>query len=308
MTEQEKKQRIAKLRAELKELEATPRSDWHAGFEAVLRIETHKYGDKVHIRTEEEIGEVPPRTDFVILVKDEKVAFDKAIFQMFRRINILEYKNPHDSLNERVLRKICGYANLYIGVAEHEGERPADEVTLSIFRAVKNPELFAELERNGNLERTAPGIYHVKGITDLPFQIVITSELEGEEYIEYHNLTDKVTRADIEHLIRHAGEAKEDAVKEHYRVLLNLVAEKNPQYIDILRGEITMRDVLMEIVQEDVDKRVNEQVNITKAATERETLASSIKNVMSNLKLTLEQAMDALSIPQSQRDMYASLV
>ena len=49
MNEQEKKQRIAELRAELKELEATPRSDWHAGFEAVLRIEIHKYGDLVHM-------------------------------------------------------------------------------------------------------------------------------------------------------------------------------------------------------------------------------------------------------------------
>ena len=156
MTERERKQRIAELRAELMELETPQRSDWHAGFEALLRIETHKYGDKVHIRTEADIGVVPPRTDFVILVEDEKVAFDKAIFQIFRRINILEYNNPHDSLNERVLRKVCGYANLYIGVAEHEGDRPADEVTLSIFRAVKNPKLFAELERMSLLWTTIP--------------------------------------------------------------------------------------------------------------------------------------------------------
>ena len=68
--------------------------------------------------------------------------------------------------------------------------------------------------------------------------------------------------------------------------------------------EATVRDVLMEIVQEDVDKRVNERVN----AKERETLAFSIKKMMANLKLTLEQAMDVLSIPQSQRQTYASLV
>lgn len=61
-----------------------------------------------------------------------------------------------------------------------------------------------------------------------------------------------------------------------------------------------MRDVLMEIVQEDVDKRVN--------AKERETTVDYIKKMMANLKLTLEQAMDALDIPQSQRDTYASLV
>ena len=199
-----------------------------------------------------------------------------------------------------MLRKICGYANLYIGVAEHEGDRPADEVTLSIFRAVKNPELFAELERNGNLFKAAPGIYHVKGIVDLPFQIVITSELEGEEYVAYHNLTDKVTQTDIEHLVRIAGKEKDEVIREHYRVLLNLVAEKNPQYIDILRGEITVRDVLMEIVQEEVARERRDQ--------ERETLASSIKNVMASFGVTIEKAMDALKIPLSQRDTYASLV
>ena len=107
-----------------------PRSDWHAAFEALLRIEAHKFAGRVHILTEEEIGEVPPRTDFVVLTEDEEVDWEKAIFGIFRKINILEYKNPHDSLNERVLRKVCGYANLYIGMAEHEGERPAGKRTM----------------------------------------------------------------------------------------------------------------------------------------------------------------------------------
>ena len=90
LTEQERKERIAYHLAELKKLRAVPRSDWHAGFEALLRIETHKYADRVHISTEEEIGEIPPRTDFVILVEDEQVQWEKAIFRIFRKINILE--------------------------------------------------------------------------------------------------------------------------------------------------------------------------------------------------------------------------
>ena len=205
MTDQEKKQRIKELLAELKELRATPRSDWHAGFEALLRIETHRYGDLVRISTEEEIGEVPPRADFVILVEREKVDLEKEIFNIFRKINILEYKNPADSLNERVIRKICGYANLYIGTAEHEGNVPSNEVTISIFRAVKNPELFDKMEKNGNLEQDATsGIYHVKGYTDLPFQIIITSELEGEEYAAYRALTDKAEQADVESIVINA--------------------------------------------------------------------------------------------------------
>ena len=145
LTEQERKEQIEYHLAELKKLRATPRSDWHAGFEALLRIETHKYADRVHIRTEEEIGEVPPRTDFVILVEDEEVAWEKAIFKIFRKINILEYKNPHDSLNERVLRKVCGYANLYIGIAEHEGERPSSPRDRRTYRPVA---FFSQLRRD----------------------------------------------------------------------------------------------------------------------------------------------------------------
>ena len=116
----------------------------------------------------------------------------------------------------------------------------------------------------------------------------------------YRALTDKAEKADIENLIRDAGKAKDDTIREHYRVLLNLVAEKNPQYIDILKGEVAVRDVLMEIVQDRVDERVN--------AKERETLAFSIRKIMKSFKVTLEQAMDALSIPQSQRQTYAALV
>ncbi len=75
MTDAETLARIQELRKELRELEKTAlRSDWHAGFEGALRIDLHKYGNAVHLLTEEEIGEMPPRADFMVLVEDEDVA------------------------------------------------------------------------------------------------------------------------------------------------------------------------------------------------------------------------------------------
>ncbi len=59
-------------------------------------------------------------------------------------------------------------------------------------------------------------------------------------------------------------------------------------------------DALMEIVKDRIDEQVNEK--------EKETKIIDIKNLMSNLKWTVEQAMEALSIPQSQWDTYAGLV
>lgn len=248
---------------------------------------------------------IPPRTDFVIMVEDEEVVFDKAIYKMFRKINILEYKNPYDSLNERVIRKVSGYANLYIGVAEHEGDRPSDQVTITIFRAVKNPELFAKMEQEGTLVRDdVSGIYHVNGIVDLPFQIIITGELEGDEYAAYRALTDKAVEVDVEHIIKEIGKEKDDTLKEYYGVLIKLIIEKNPQFIEVVRRDSAMEDVLMEIVKDRVDEKVNKK----EQETRQETKALDISSLMTNLKLTLEQAMDALNIPPSQREIYAGLV
>lgn len=306
LSEWERKKRIDYHLAELRKLRATPRSDWHAGFEALLRIEAHKYAGLVHVSTEEEIGEAPPRMDFVILVEDERVEWDKAVFGIFRRINILEYKSPHDSLNERALRKACGYANLYIGMAEHEGDRHADQVTVSVFRAVRSPGLFEEMEKAGTLARDeVPGIYHVSGLTDLPFQVIITGELEGEGYAAYRALTDRADAADVARVIEGAGREADDAVRGHYRVLLRLVMDKNPQFIDAMRRDDAMTydemdEMFMEIVKDKVDAKVD--------AKERETTVAHIADIMKNLKLTIEQAMDALSIPQSQRGTYAGLV
>ena len=320
MTDKEKQARINELLAELKKLQATPKSDWHAGFEALLRIETHKYGDKIHISTEEEIGVMPPRTDYIILVRDEGLEFGNGISKLFRKINILEYKNPNDALNKRVIRKVCGYANLYIGVAEHENDRPEDQVTISIFRAEKNAKLFSAMEREKTLIRSdVPGIYYVKRMTDLPFQIVITSELQGDKYASYRALTDRVSEQDFKHVIKAAENEETDVLKEHYRTFINLITFKNPVCMDYVKDGGNMRYVFDEFVEKEVaakvekrvadkEKEVAAKVQATEQATEQATLLSSIKNLMSNLKLSVDQAMDALSIPQSKRETYAGLI
>ena len=65
-----------------------------------------------------------------------------------------------------------------------------------------------------------------------------------------------------------------------------------------------MDDVLMEIVKDRVDAKVSTAVN----AKEQQTTVTHINDIMTKLKYTAEQAMDLLSIPQSQRSIYAGLV
>ena len=208
-----------------------------------------------------------------------------------------------------MIRKICGYANFYIGTAEHEGEILPDQVTVSIFRAVKNPELFKTMGKERTLVKSDTlGIYHVVGLSDLPFQIVITSELAGEEYAAYRALTENATERDIERVID-AGEKTTDyAMREHYRILLGLIAVKNPEVFSEIRRDNGMQDYLMEIMKDEVEAKVNEKVNEKVIEKERETKLIDIRNLMKNLQFTMEQAMQALEIPQDMWSTYTNMI
>ena len=77
-----------------------------------------------------------------------------------------------------------------------------------------------------------------------------------------------------------------------------------PLRIEAIRRDRAMDDVLMEIVKDRVDEKVNTAVN----AREQQTTVNHINDIMTKLRYTAEQAMDLLSIPQSQRSTYAGLV
>ena len=225
-------------------------------------------------------------------------AFTESIFKIFRKFNVLDYKNPHDDLNWRTLYKIVGYANMLIGTAEHDGDVPPDQVTISIFRATKNKALFTEMAQNGMLEETdASGIYEVIGLTPLPFQLVITSELEGVEYAAFRALTDNADETDVEQTLNGFEDIGDETLREYGAIVLDLIAKKNPAiFADVIRSDGMKYAGLMEAFKDDVDERVR---------TEK---VLDIKNLMETLKLNLEQAMDALKIPSDQRSMYAGMV
>lgn len=66
----------------------------------------------------------------------------------------------------------------------------------------------------------------------------------------------------------------------------------------------TAADIFVEVYKDKVNEIADERAD----ERARETKIIDIKNLMTNLKLTVEQAMEALSIPQSQWETYAGLV
>lgn len=257
LSETEKKELRTQLVEQLKWLNTPARSDWHAGFEAYLKADAlGTVGGKAEVIVEHSLGEEPPRIDFIVWMHSRGVELGKTIYKIFRQFNVIEYKNPKDELNWRVIRKVIGYANLYMGLAEHDGDRPINQITASIFRAVKNPDLFMELEETGHLiPDQGKGIYHIEGLTDFPFQIVIMSELEGEEYAAARAMIDgdRARIEDIEHVMASIEEEQNEVVRNHMRVILNLIGNKNPGKLEIVRRNKTMENKWMEIFKPTID-------------------------------------------------------
>jgi hypothetical protein len=68
-------------------------------------------------------------------------------------------------------------------------------------------------------------------------------------------------------------------------------------YEDVRRNSI-MCQALQELMKDEIEEKVN--------MAETETQVKNIKYIMKNFKCTVEQAMDALEIPQQKRSAYLS--
>ena len=126
---------------------------------------------------------------------------------------------------------------------------PPDQVTISIFKAKDNTRLFRRLRSAGMLHDTqTSGIYRITGFTDIPFQIVITGELEGEEYAAYRALTDRAEEADMRSLIDESKNAPDEVMREHFNSLIGLILSKNPEHSEEVMKDMAIDHLLMDIM------------------------------------------------------------
>ena len=199
-------------------------------------------------------------------------------------------------------------------------------MTLSVFRARKNRKTFSDLEARGILSPTdVPGIYRVSQITDLPLQIVITDELQGDEYTAYRAFSDRAKQDDIMHLIAIGNNTEDDILHRRYQTVVKLIGTKNPEAFEEIGGDRTMKDFVREFFKDEFreqeeqfqlrEKEYQQQIQQQKEQYQQQiqqqammTTAENIKTIMRNTKSTLKQAMDTLSIPAKDRKKLKELV
>lgn len=253
------------LNERIKELTSPPPNDWHSWFYILLNIILHKFKEKrVKIMREVVLGAMPPRADFIVVEEGDIIDLGLDVFRFFRKFNILEFKNPDDELSESILWKVVGYAGFFI---EHFSA-PAQDLTLTLFRGAKPVKLLKEL---GDCvkEDAVNGIYHIENWkVDFPIQIVVTTELEGEEYAAFRTISKKPSLDDIQSIIEMAEKETDPEMRALLRDFLEMLAKLDDEVLEEAKRRNpemarTWRDIF-EVDQEISNARADERANTTR--------------------------------------------
>jgi hypothetical protein len=291
---------------------------WHPGFYGAAELEFMENKEDLKFKREYNLGKEPLRVDLMIVKKCNNAVIKNEIGHIFKKYNILEYKSPGDSLTIDDYYKTVGYACIYKGLGEKVDEIPADGLTVSLFREDYPKKLIGTLKNQGILvEEKFPGIYYLSGNTIFDTQIVVTEKLTRETHSSLRVLSKNVKEDDVrrfltstEHMVMPGDLNNADAVMQ-----VSIAA--NRKVYDLVKEDYYMCEALRELMKDEIDREVEERsekarVEALKEAREkaraeaREKEISLISNLMETMKLTAEQAMNALKIPDEERQMYAS--
>jgi hypothetical protein len=271
---------------------------WHPAFCAAAGLELQENLEDLEFTPEYNLSKEPVRFDLLIQ-KDGSGAIKNEIGHIMRKYNIIEYKSPKDGMSIDDFAKSLGYALLFKGYGETVNMFPMEELTVSMFRAAYPRELFDELQREGHeLEEKYSGIYYVKNNLPFPVQIVVTKELSPEMHSSLRILTDHAEPEDIRRFLELAGKLQRQGDRDNIDAVLQASVAANFELYEDIRRDSVMCQALQELMKDEIEEKVNN--------AETETQVKNIRNIMSELKYTAEQAMDLLKIPQQKRSAYLS--
>ena len=171
------------------------RIQWHPGFCSAIRLIFKDYWSVLEFEDEYQLTDKPMQIDCVVIKKVKDVVIDNELGKFFKTYNIFEYKSPEDAMNIDTFYKAMGYACIYKLSARHVDEIPADQITLTLLRSNKPVGLFKKIVEAGfKYSSDNNGIYRIYGNTLFDIQIVVTSELNKEEYLQLKAMTKGISK------------------------------------------------------------------------------------------------------------------
>lgn len=228
---------------------------WHPGFVAAMNLELAENRADLEYEKEYNLNTKPLEIDLLVIKKDSDVRTANEIGWIFRGYNVLEYKSPDDSLDIDAFYKAGAYASLYKAYGGSSDERKADDITVSLIREARPDGLFEYFKRH-NIRTTNPyrGIYYVLDAVLFPTQIIVSGEMDRKSHTWLKALSGKLKKQDMKELLEKIEAIKLTFDREFADSVLEVSIRANRHVVDELRGDGSMCQALLEIMEPEINK------------------------------------------------------
>ena len=248
---------------------------WHPGFVAAMDLELAANRADLVYEKEYNLNTKPLEIDLLVIKKDKDVRTANEIGWIFRGYNILEYKSPDDSLDIDAFYKAGAYAGLYKAYGGVSDERKADDITVSLIRESRPDGLFEYFQRH-NIRTTNPyrGIYYVLDAVLFPTQIIVSREMDRKSHTWLKALSGKMKKQDMKELLEKIKAIKLTFDRELADSVLEVSIRANRHVVDALRGDGSMCQALLEIMEPEINKIKEDAV----AAAKEDEILCAVKS------------------------------
>lgn len=270
-------------------------TDRESGTFGGLMLSLREYYDRIEVHTGYELNKKPRKIDCLIIdKKDDTVFTDNDITRIFAKHNIIELKNPYETVNIHTIWKTISYAAQYM--SERINDKPpfAKDVTVSIIRTAKPRKAMAQLQEMGySVSNPLPGIYYISGMADFKTQIVVTSELKGDKYVPLRMQRKNAAKEDYRLFVDCMKTEYTDVDLEYIEAVLKYgIYDEKENVFTIIREDTKMRNPYYEIIKDDLaaaedkGRKEGEKIGEKKGEAERKKLEERIKFLEEELKKT----------------------
>ena len=277
---------------------------WHAAFVSAMNLELAQNRSDLVYHKEYNLNTKPLEVDLLVIKKDPDIQITNEIGKLFRGHNIVEYKSPLDHLNIDSFFKAGAYASLYKAYGQTVNERKIEDITVSVIRESMPAGLFGYFKEHGiKVMNPYKGMYYVMDAVLFPTQIIVTKELNLEEHVWLKALSGGMQKQQMRNLLETIEKLDLRFDRELADSVLQVSISANKQVVEELRGDESMCQALLEIMEPEI-KKIKETV-------EEETMSKGIRGAVTALRAcgqgdtAIKKAiMEAYNISASEAEEY----
>ena len=275
-----------------------PKEHWHPAFGAALEMEFIREKDSLSIKREHLLNMKPLQVDCLVVKKVKGIVLENEIGKFFKEHNIIEYKSAKAALSIDTVSKVQAYAYLYKAYGGSVDRIRFDEITATLIRESRPEALFRYLDKNGyRVSNPYSGIYYIESGFNIPTQIIVGSELDSREHEWLHLLSGRVTKQEMAHAIEYSRNTESQEERNLIDAIFEVSVAANKEVVEeLVRGDETMCQALMEIMKPEIDEIVTTAVlqecrktaerveKETAERVEKETAERTIKAAVKSLR------------------------